>query len=157
MDWKLHRAEEEKGKRQREAAAEQLDLLGNRRDRKDLLQQWAKRLRGKATPWQTVLADNGDTQPGLEGRIKGCRVEDVRQAMSKARYGMESRQQAMEDECRPECTQARCLCRLDSGQERRGGYHWIRVRQPGRQGPMWLQMREEEGTPLVYFPQVKNR
>ena len=40
-------AEQEKVKRQREAATEELDILGSRRDRKDMLQKWAQRLRGK--------------------------------------------------------------------------------------------------------------
>ena len=50
----LSRAEQEKGKRQREAAAEGLGNLGDRRDRKDMLQKWAQRLRGKASPTYDV-------------------------------------------------------------------------------------------------------
>ena len=42
----LDRAEKEKEKRQKEAAAEGLDMLGDGRDRKDMLQKWAQRLRG---------------------------------------------------------------------------------------------------------------
>ena len=73
----LGRADQEKEKRQKDAAAEGLDMLGDRRDRKDMLQKWAQRLRGKATAWQNVLIENGEAQPGLEERIKGCRGEDV--------------------------------------------------------------------------------
>ena len=152
----LDRAEKEKEKRQNEAAAEGLDMLGDGRDRKDMLQKWAQRLRGKATAWQKVLIENGEAQPGLEDRIKGCRAEEVRQAVSKARYHLRARAEAVEDKCRPECTLARCLCRLDEPQEPKGGYHGIRVRQPRRQGPMWLQMGEDEGAPLVYFHQIKH-
>ena len=76
--------------------------------------------------------------------------------VSKARYRLKARAEAVEDKCRPECTLARCLCRLDGPQEPKGGYHGIRVRQPRRQGPMCLQMGEEEGAPLVYFHQVKH-
>ena len=76
--------------------------------------------------------------------------------VSKARYHLKARAEAVEDKCRPECTLARCLCRLDGPQEPKGGYHGIRVRQPRRQGPMWLQMGEDEGAPLVYFHQVKH-
>ena len=138
----LDRAEKEKEKRQKEAAAEGLDMLGDGRDRKDMLQKWAQRLRGKATASQNVLIENGEAQPGLEDRIKGCRGEEVRQAVSKARYHLKARAEAVEDKCRPECTLARCLCRLEGPQEPKGGYHGIRVWQPRRQGPMWLQMRE---------------
>ena len=152
----LDRAEKEKEKRQKEAAAEGLDMLGDGRDRKDMLQKWAQRLRGKATACQNVLIDNGEAQPGLEAGIKGCRGEEVRQAVSKARYHLKARAEAVEDKCRPECTLARCLCRLDGPQEPKGGYHGIRVRQPRRQEPIWLQMGEEEGAPLVYFHQVKH-
>ena len=130
----LRRAEQEKKKRQREATAEDLVILGNGRDRKDMPQKWAQRLRGKASPWQNVLIDNGETQPGLEGHIRGCRGEDVRQAVSKSRYHMKARQEAVDDRCRPECTQARCLCRLDGPQELRGGYHGIKMQQPGDKG-----------------------
>ena len=42
----LGRAEQEKEKRQKEAAAEGLDMLGDGRDRKDMLQRWAQRLGG---------------------------------------------------------------------------------------------------------------
>ena len=152
----LDRAEKEKEKPQKEAAAEGLDMLGDGRDRKDMLQKWAQRLRGKATEWQNVLIENGEAQPGLEERIKGCRGEEVLQAVSKARYHLRARAEAAEDKCRPECTLARCLCMLDGPQEPKGGYHGIRVQQPRRQGPMWLQMGEDDGPPLVYFHQVKH-
>ena len=125
------------------------------RDRKNMLQRWAQRLRGKASSCQNVLIENGEAQPGLEERIKGCRGEEVRQAVSKARYHLKARPEAVEDKCRPECMLARCLCRLDGPQEPKGGNHGIRVRQPRRQGPMWLQMGEDDGAPLVYFHQVK--
>ena len=87
----LDRAEKEKEKRQKEAAAEGLDMLGGGRDRKDMLQKWAQRLRGKATAGQNVLIQNGEGQPGLEDRIKGCRGEEVRQMVSKARYHLKAR------------------------------------------------------------------
>ena len=147
----LDRAEKEKEKRQKEAAAEGLDMPGDGRDRKDMLQKCTQRLKGKATAWQNVLIENGEAQPGLEESIKGCRGEEVRQAVSKARYHLRARAEAVEDKCRPECTLARCLCRLNGPQEPKGGYHGIRVRQPRRQGPMWLQMGGDEGAPLVYF------
>ena len=70
---KLGRAEKEKEKRQKEAAAEGLDMLGDGRDRHDMLQKWAQRLRGKATAWQNALIENGEAQPVLKDRIKGCR------------------------------------------------------------------------------------
>ena len=54
----LVRAEQEEEKRQKEAAAEGLDMLGDSRDRKDMLQRWAQRLRGKASPWYNVLIEN---------------------------------------------------------------------------------------------------
>ena len=152
----LDRAANEKEKRQKVAAAEGLDMLRDGRDRHDMLQKWAQRLRGKATASQNVLIENGEVQPGLEDRIKGCRGEEVRQAVSKARYHLKARAEAMQDKCRPECTLARCLCRLDRPQEPKGGYHGIRVRQPRRQGPMWLQMGEDEGAPLVYLHHVKH-
>ena len=152
----LHRAEQEKEKRQREAAAEELDILGNGRDRNDMLQKWAQRLRWKAILWHNVLIDNRETQPGLEGQIKAFRVEDVGQAVSIARYHMKARQEAVEDRCRPDCRQARCLCRLDGPQELRGDYHGIKLQQPGRQVPMWLPMGEEKAAPLVYFQQFKH-
>ena len=152
----LGRAEQEKEKRQKEAAAEGLDMLGDGRDRKDMLQKWGQRLRGKATAWQNVLIENGEAQPGLEERIKGYGGEEVRQAVSKARYHLKARAEAVEDKWRPECTLARCLCRLDGPQEPKGGYHGIRVRQPRRQVPMWLRMGEDDGAPLVYFHQVKH-
>ena len=126
----LGRAEQEKGKRQKEAAARGLDMLGHGRDRKDMLQKWAQRQSGKATAWQIVLIENGEAQPGLEERIKGCRDEEVRQAVSKARYHLKATAEPVEDKCRPECTLARYLCRLDGPQEPKGGYHGIRVRQP---------------------------
>ena len=152
----LDRAEKEKEKRQKEAAAEGLDMLGDGRDRHSMLQKWAQRLWGKATAWQNVLIENGEAQPGLEDRIKGCRGKEVQQALSKARYHLKARAEAMEDKCRPECTLARCMCRLDGPQEPKGGYHGIRVRQPSREGPMWLQMGEDERALLVYFQQVKH-
>ena len=62
---------------------------------------------------------------------------------------MKARPEAREDKCRPECTLARCLCRLDVPQESKGGYYGIRARQPRRQGPMWLQMVVDDGAPLV--------
>ena len=93
---------------------------------------------------------------GLEWHSKGCRGEDVWQAVSTARCHMKARQEAVGNRCRPECTQARFLCRLDGPQELRGGHHGIKVRQPWTQGPRWLQIREEEGAPLVYFHQVKH-
>ena len=126
----LDRAEKEKEKPQKEAAAEGLDMLGDARDRRDMLQKWAQRLRGKATTWQNVLIENGEAQPGLEECIKGCRGEEVRQAVSKARYHLRARAEALEDKCRPECTLARFLCKLNGPQEPKGGYHGIRVRQP---------------------------
>ena len=131
-------------------------MLGDGRDRKGLLQKWAQRVREKATAWQNVLIENGEAQPGLEERIKGYRGQEVRQKVSKARYHLRARAEAVVDKCRPECTLARCLCRLDGPQEPKGGYHGIRVRQPRRQGPMWLQMGESDGAPLVYFHQVKH-
>ena len=127
---KLGRAEQEKEKRQKEAAAKGLDMLGDGRDRKDVLQRWAQRLRGKTSTWQNVLIENGEAPPGLVGRIKGCRIEEVQQAVSKAGYHMRARPEAVEDKCRPECTLARCLCRLDGPQEPKGGYHGIRLRHP---------------------------
>ena len=105
----LDRAEKEKEKRQKEAAAEGLDMLGDGMDRKDMLQRWVQRRRGKATAGQNVLIENGEAQPGLEDRIKGCRGEEVRHMVSKARYHLKARAEAVEDKCRPECTQARCL------------------------------------------------
>ena len=88
-DWEdaaeLGRAEQEKEKRHKEAAAEGLDMLGDGEDRRDMLQKWAQRLRGKATAWQNVLIENGEAQPGLEQGIKGCRGEEVRQAVSKGK------------------------------------------------------------------------
>ena len=152
----LGRAEQENEKRQKEAAAEGLDMLGDGRDRKDMLQRWAQRLRGKASTWQNVFIQNEEAQPGLEERIKGCRGEEVRQAVSKARHPMKSRPEAVEVRCRPQCTLAMCLCSLDGPQEPKGGYQGIRVRQPRRQGPMWLQMGEEDVAPLLYFHQVKH-
>ena len=145
----LVRAEKEKERSQKEAAAEGLDMLGDGRDRKNMLQKWAQRLRGKATAWQNVLIENGEAQPGLEECNKGCRGEEVRQTVSKARYHLRAGAEAVEDECRLECS-------LDGAQEPKGGYHGIRVRQPRRPGPMWLQMGEDDGAPLVYFHQVKN-
>ena len=117
----LDRAEQEKEKRQKEAAAEGLDMLGDGRDRKDMLQRWAQRLRGKASSWQNVLIENGEAQPGLEEHIKGCRGEEVQQAVSKARYRLKAGPESVEDKWRPECTLARCLCRLDGPQEVKGG------------------------------------
>ena len=40
-------AEQEKEKCQKEAAAEGLDMLGDGRDRKDMLQRWAQKMRGR--------------------------------------------------------------------------------------------------------------
>ena len=117
---KLDRAEKEKERLQKEAAAEGLDMLGDGRDRKDMLQKWAQRLTGKATAWKNVLRENGKARLGLKERIKGCRGEEVRQTVSKARYHVRARAEAVEDKCRPECTLARCLCRLDGPQEPRG-------------------------------------
>ena len=51
----LGRAQQEKEKRQKEAAAEGLDMLGDRKGRKNMLQRWAQRLIGKASSWQNVL------------------------------------------------------------------------------------------------------
>ena len=116
----LDRAEKEKERRQKEAAAEGLDMPGDGRDRRDMLQKWAQKLRGKATAWQNVLIENGEAQPGLKERIKGCRGEGVRQVVSKARYHLRARTRAVEDKCRPECMLARCLCRLDGPQEPKG-------------------------------------
>ena len=84
-----------------------------------MVQKWAQRLRSKATAGQNVLIENGEAQPGLEDRIKGCRGEEVRQMVSKARYHLKARAEALEDKCRPECTLARCVCRLDGSQEPR--------------------------------------
>ena len=50
----LSRAEKEKEKRQREAFVDVLDILGDRRNRNDMLLRWAQRLRGKSSPWQNV-------------------------------------------------------------------------------------------------------
>ena len=47
----LDRAEKEKEKRQKEAAAEGLDMLWDSGNGRDMLQKWAQRLRGKATAW----------------------------------------------------------------------------------------------------------
>ena len=116
----LGRVEQEKEKRQNEAAAEGLDMLGDGRDRKNMLQRCTQRLRGKASSWQNVFIENGDAQPGLEERIKGCRGEEVWQAVSRARYHMKARPEAVEDRCRPECTLARYLCRLDGPQGPKG-------------------------------------
>ena len=132
----LGRAEQEKEKSPKKAAAKGLDMPRDGGDGNDMLQKWAQRLRGKATAWQNVLIENGEAQRGLEERIKGCRGEEVRQALSKAGYHLKARAEVVEDKCRPECTLVRCLCRLDGPQEPKGGYHWIRVRQPRRQGPM---------------------
>ena len=69
---------------------------------------------------------------------------------------MKARAEAVEDKCRPECTPAGCLCSLDGPQKHKGRYHGIRVQQPRRQGPISLQMAEDDGAPLVYFHQVKH-
>ena len=45
----MGRAEQEKEKRQKEAATEGLDMLGDRRDKNAILQRWAQRLRLKAS------------------------------------------------------------------------------------------------------------
>ena len=76
--------------------------------------------------------------------------------MSKARYELKTRLEVVEDKCRPECTLVRYLCRLHKQQEPKDRYHRIRVRQPRKQGPMLLQMKEDDGAPLVYFHQVKH-
>ena len=62
---------------------------------------------GEGDTVQNVLIENGEVQPGLEERIKACRGEIVRQAVSKGRYHMKARSEAVEDKCRPECTIAR--------------------------------------------------
>ena len=54
----LVRTEQEKEKRQKEAAAEGHDMLGDGRDRKNMLRRCRQRLRGKASPWQNVLIQN---------------------------------------------------------------------------------------------------
>ena len=92
----LGRAEKAKKKRQKEAAAERLDMLGDGRDRKDMLQKWAQRLRGKVTSWQNVLMENGEAQPGLEDHIKGYRGDQIQHALSKARYHLRA---SAEDKC----------------------------------------------------------
>ena len=56
-----------------------------------MLQQWAQRIRGKASLSQNVLIENGEMQPGLEGRIRGYRGKVVKQAGSKARYHIKAR------------------------------------------------------------------
>ena len=66
------------------------------------------------------MRENGGAEPGLEERIRGCRAEEVQQAVSKARYHVKARQETLEDKCRPEYTLARCLCRLDGPQEPKG-------------------------------------
>ena len=43
----LGRAEQEKEMRQKETAAEGLNMLGDGRDRNNMLQKWAQRLRGR--------------------------------------------------------------------------------------------------------------
>ena len=121
-----------------------------------MLPERAQRPRVKASLWQYVIIDNAETQPGLDWHIKGCRREDVRQAVSKTRYHMKAGQEAIGDMCRPECTQARCLCRLDGPHKLRGGYHGIKVQQPRGQGRHLLKMGGEDGAPLVYFRQVKH-
>ena len=52
---------------------EGLDILGDGRDRKDMLQKCAQRLSGAAAAWQNVLIENGEAQPGLKERIKGLK------------------------------------------------------------------------------------
>ena len=66
----LHRADKENEKCKRDTATEELDIPGTGREAKDMLQQRAQRLRGKATPWYNVLIQTGETQPGLKGRIR---------------------------------------------------------------------------------------
>ena len=124
----LHRADKEKEKREREAAAEEIDVLGTGRDRKDMVRKWAQRLRGKPSLWNSVLVENGEAQPVLEGRIGGCRGEEVRQMVTKARYHIKATMEAVESRCRPECAETRCLCRLEGPQKLRGGYHKVRLR-----------------------------
>ena len=67
---------------------------------------------------------------------------------------MKTREEAVEDRCPPECTQARCLCRLDGPRELRGGTHMVKRRQPSV--PMWPQISEEEGAPPVFLHHVKH-
>ena len=69
---------------------------------------------------------------------------------------MKVRQETVEDRCRPECTLARCLCRLDGPQDLKAGYHGMQVRHSRRQGQIWLQTAEEAEAPLVYFHQDKH-
>ena len=57
----------------------------------------------------------------LEGRINGCRGDKVRQMVTKARYHIKAKMEAVERKCRPECTAVRCLCRLEGPQEREEG------------------------------------
>ena len=87
----LGRAEHEKEKRHKGAATEGLDVLGDGRDRREMLRKWAQRLRGKATAWQNVLIENREAQPGLEERIKGWRDEEVRTEVSNARFHLKAR------------------------------------------------------------------
>ena len=63
----LDRAEKEKERRQKEAAAEGLDMLGNGRDRKDMLQKWAQRLRGEGNSMAECL-DRKWSGAALAGR-----------------------------------------------------------------------------------------
>ena len=72
--------------------AEGLDMLGDGRERKEMLLRWAQRLRGKASPWQNFIIENGEAQPAVEEHITGCRGHDVRHAVSRARYHMKARQ-----------------------------------------------------------------
>ena len=80
----------------------------------------------------------------------------MRHTVSKARCHIKAKIEALEDRCRPECTHARYLCILDGPQEVWGCYHGIKVRQPRRQGPRWLQMGEDKGAPLMYLHQAKH-
>ena len=43
-----------------------IDILGTGRDIKDMLPNRAQGLRGKPSLWNSVLVENGETQPILE-------------------------------------------------------------------------------------------
>ena len=64
-------------------------MLGDGRGKRDMLQRWAQRLRGKASAWQNVLIENGEAQPGLEERIKGCRGEEVQKGSEQGQVPLE--------------------------------------------------------------------
>ena len=57
-------AEKKKEKRQKEAVAEGLNMLGDGGDRKNMVEKWAQDVRGKATEWQNVLIENGAARAG---------------------------------------------------------------------------------------------